>query len=260
MTKEWEKEYHNLLFVKEKNDETLQEVERIHRETAKFLENYPFKKYPFFGYEAFRFVCDKYSFNTVLDVGSGAGKQSEAFIKEGKRVTAIDYGKSKRIIQMQDKYDSAFFNQIIGDINTIELDRKFDLVWTCHVLEHQLNVQQFLERLVGFVNEGGIIAITVPPYKSEIVGGHVSIWNSGLLIYRLILAGVDCKDAHIKKYGYNISIVVKKKTINVLDRIGYDVGDLKILRQYFPPEIDFYTETLGRDFCFEGNLYTVNWD
>ncbi len=259
MTKEWEDELHNLLYSKEKDDETYKEVERIFQLTANYLMGYPFKTYPFLGYEALRYVCNNFAFETVLDVGCGEGLQSEEFLKEGKKVTAIDYGKSQRIKEVGKKFQNHDFEMIVADFNEYPFDRQFDLVWVCHMLEHQLNVQAFLEKVVGLVREGGLIAITVPPYKSEIVGGHVSLWNPGLLIYRMILSGVDCRNAYIKKYGYNISIIVEKRTISVLNDISYDVGDIKLLKKYFPEEIVFYNEYLGRDINFNGNLLAVNW-
>lgn len=51
---------------------------------------------------------------------------------------------------------------IIDDFNTYNFDEKFDCVWSCHVLEHQLNVQSFLERVISCTKDGGVIAITVP--------------------------------------------------------------------------------------------------
>lgn len=152
MTKEWKEEFENLLFRQEKNQETLEEVHKIYQKTAKFLQNYPFVNYPFPGYEAFRFVCSHFKFDTVLDVGCGEGFQSKAFLDEGKTVTAIDYGKSNRVGEFK---ENEKFHLIIDDFNKYIFDGQFDLVWTCHVLEHQLNIQAFLEKIVSFVREGG---------------------------------------------------------------------------------------------------------
>ena len=244
------------LFDEAKTDENFEKVHAIYQKTAKYLQNFPFVKYPYPGYEALEYVCKYFTFNTVLDVGCGEGYQSTAFLEKGKKVTGIDYGKTYRIAYCEEKDD---FNLIIDDFNTYEFKEKYDLVWCCHVLEHQLNVQSFLTKLLSVVDEGGIIAITVPPYKSEIVGGHVNLYNAGMLLYRLILAGCDCREASVKKYGYNISVVVKKRSINPLEEICYDTGDIKTLKRYFPDEIAFYDGNLMRDLYFEGNLAEINW-
>ena len=73
----------------------------------------------------------------------------------------------------------------------------------------------YSEKINSILKEGGVLAITVPPLKNEIVGGHLSLWNSGILLYQLVVAGFDCREAIVKKYGYNISVIVKKNKINI---------------------------------------------
>lgn len=185
-----------------------------------------------------------YDFKTVLDIGCGDGCATNFFADNGKEVVAVDYGKSSHFVHENVK------DVIIGDFNTIEFEQTFDLIWAAHVLEHQLNVQVFLEKIHSLLNEGGIAAITVPPVQGKnLLSGHVSIWTPGMLIYRMILAGFDCSEAKILKYGYNISIIVKKKTIDVLNEIAYDHGDLLKLEKYFPPNIKKrkYIKDIGID-------------
>lgn len=71
--------------------------------------------------------------------------------------------------------------------------------------------------------------------KQEIVGAHVSLWNPGLLLLRLVLAGFDCSEASVLVYGYDISVVLKKKTIKESDlaELSHDRGDLLILKNIF---------------------------
>lgn len=257
MTDEWKEELRKLLFEEEKTEETFEQVYDIYKKVEAYMLNFPFEKYPYPGYEALKFVCRNYSVKTVLDIGCGEGYQSMEFLKQGKKVTAVDYGKSGRV-SLDDKNEN--FKLIIGDFNEISFEEnKFDCVWAAHVLEHQLNPHLFLKKVVDCTKEGGIIAITVPPYKSEIIGGHISLWNAGLLLYHLILAGCDCTNAHVKKYGYNISVVVEKKTINPFTDITYDVGDIQHLQEYFPRNIKFYEEFLHRDTPFDGNIQELNW-
>ena len=145
-------------------------------------------------------------FQSVLDIGGGEGAHSKIFIDYGKSVTGIDVGKSPYFARNRQKR-----NYIIGDFNKVSVKNRYDLVWCCHVLEHQLNVNYFLRKIRKVLMPNGILALTVPPAKSQIVGGHLSVWNAGLLLYNLVLAGFDCRDAHVLKYGYNISIVLANK-------------------------------------------------
>lgn len=89
-----------------------------------------------------------YEFNTILDLGCGDGYASEYFAKHGKIVTANDYGKSSNF------NDAISCEVIIGDFNKIDFGRQFDAIWCAHCLEHQLNVQDFLERIFELFIEG----------------------------------------------------------------------------------------------------------
>ena len=86
----------------------------------------------------------------------------------------------------------------------------------------------------------------------------MSLWNAGLLLYRLVLAGIDCSEAHIKTYDYDVSVVVQKqKEINVLDKISYDMGDIRVIKQYLPSNLEFYSNE--NDDPFYGNIRELNW-
>lgn len=202
--------------------------------------------------EALKKLISDFEFETVLDVGCGAGEQAEVFIASGKKVTAIDYGESVYFRRRSDQ-----LNAIIGDINTYDFRNQFDCVWCSHVLEHQLNPHSFLKRIHSLVKEDGTVCITVPPLTHMIVGGHASLWNAGLLLYHLVLAGFDCQDAKIRTYGYNISVIIRKKTIDVLSEIEYDSGDVRKIRKYLPRGLAYHATSV--DDLFEGRIRTLNW-
>lgn len=213
-----------------------------------------FKQLPYSG-AAVQKSLDDYVFKTVLDIGAGAMSHSEAFANHGKSVTAVDFGVS--IYYQKHKLKSGIeINQIIGDFNLIDFPEKYDCAWASHVLEHQPNVDGFLKKLVSLVNENGVIAITVPPLKHEIVGGHVSLWNAGLILYRLVLAGVDCSSASVLSTGYNISVIVTKKSITP-EGIEFDSGDIRKIKKYLPQDLDFIPNE--NDDPFNGNITRLNW-
>ncbi len=190
-------------------------------------------------------LLDHCVFETVLDVGSGAGAHSKVFEKNGKQVTSVDFGVSAYYQRTADHGEV-----VLGDYCEVLFKEQFDLVWASHVLEHQPNVNLFLKKVFSDLKEGGWLAVTVPPLKHQIVGGHVSLWNAGVLLYHLILAGFDCSAASIKRYGYNISIVVRKRSILELPALHYDTGDIDRLSRYFPP---------GLRERFNGDIRELNW-
>ena len=187
--------------------------------------------------ERFITLCKESNHVQVLDIGAGHQKQAQYMRSAGLHVDTID---------LIDRHT------FVGDYNEVQFELPYQAIWACHVLEHQVNVNQFLRKVYDDVIYGGIVAVTVPPMKHQIVGGHVSVWNAGLLLYNMVLAGFDCSRAMIKKYDYNISVIVKKKSFRtpVLHNTG---SDLVALKSYFPR---FPSWT---DKSFDGNIDSYNW-
>jgi SAM-dependent methyltransferase len=189
-----------------------------------------------------------FEFCTVLDVGAGGGEHSALLAENGKLVTSLDFGTSV--------YAKNGTPQISGNLIRIQVDflkfitdTKYDCIWASHVLEHQADPGIFLSKCIELLNDDGVLAITVPPLKREIVGGHLTLWNAGLLLYQLVFAGLDCRDASICTYGYNVTVVVRKKLRPSIE-LTYDKGDIELLRRFFP---DFVREP------FAGDIIRWNW-
>lgn len=125
----------------------------------------------------------------------------------------------------------------------------FDAVWACHVLEHQPNPGIFLQECRRRLKPGGLLFVTVPPMKHAIVGGHVTLWNAGLLLYQLILAGFDCSKARVGTYGYNISVIVPNDATD-LPELAYDDGDIERLARFFPVPVVH---------GFDGEMPNIGW-
>lgn len=170
--------------------------------------------------QTLQLLINNYQFDTVLDIGCGPGKHSSRLKAAGKTVTSTDF-------------TARFEGVVEGDYASLAFDQH-DAIWCSHVLEHVLDAQTFLKKVISECKLGGPIAITVPPLKHEIVGGHVSLWNAGLLLYRLVLAGLDCRDARVGCYGYNVSVIVEKKLIDNMPPIRMGGGDIELLAEYFP--------------------------
>ena len=203
-----------------------------------------FKKLPRGQHGLYKLI-NEYEFSTVLDVGSGSGEHAKLLHGYGKIVTALDFGTS---VYYEEKVDGGW-KHITGDFMAQSLNEKFDCVWASHVLEHQPNPGLFIKQCLAQLKEGGILAITVPPLKNKIVGGHLTLWNAGLLIYQLVFNGIDCKDAAICTYGYNITVLVRNKVRPDVE-LDYDKGDIDRLKAYLP---EFVHEP------FDGRIASWNW-
>ena len=154
---------------------------------------------------------------TVLDVGSGDGEQAELLRASGKSVTRVSLRPPADVLR-------DYMQTELGPV---------DGIWASHVLEHMPDVGSFLGKCFNDLREGGVLAVTVPPAKHAIVGGHLSLWNEGLLLYRLVLAGFDCRQAQVGVYGYNISVIVRKAPAE-LPALAMDAGDIERLADFFP--------------------------
>ena len=199
------------------------------------------------GYALQKLIKD-YSFETVIDVGSGAGEHAKILHKYQKRVTALDFGTSIYAEKKVNNYDQIEY--IEADFFAYEPSQKYDCIWASHVLEHQGNPGLFINKCMQFVKDDGIIAITVPPMERYVLGGHLTNWNAGLLLYHLVFNGIDCSDCSVMSYGYNISVIVRNKKRPPVD-LSYDNGDISKLLQYFPKCINKEP--------FDGIIRSWNW-
>lgn len=128
--------------------------------------------------------------------------------------------------------------------------RGFDTIWATHVLEHSLNPGIFLDQCLRLLNPGGSLFVSVPPAKHEIVGGHVSLWNMGLLWYRLILAGFDVALGKYSTMGYNLFAHVRKPVVPIqLPPLVYDNPDIESLQ-----EADLWPRGFVAHQGFNGNI------
>lgn len=194
------------------------------------------------GSEALQRLLMLHDVQTVLDIGSGAGEHAKIMRAHGKTVTTVS---------LEEPSD------VIGDYLTADIGSGFDAIWASHVLEHQPNVGAFLRQCFSDLREEGVLAVTVPPHKDNIVGGHLTTWNAGILLYNLIVAGFDCSQARVSgcyssgpSYPpYNISVIVRKRRAE-LPALRFDGGDVARLARFFPVDM-----TDG----FDGRLPPIRW-
>jgi len=173
-----------------------------------------------------------YAFESVLDLGCGAGEHLRIFRAYGKLADGIDRAPKCPAIR--------------ADYMRHEFDRPYDAVWCCHVLEHQTDPGAFLRKIRHDLVRDGILAITVPPAKAEIVPGHLTIWNAGLLLANLVTAGFDCSQAAVKTYGYNVSAICRNGNGLVPD------SPWEAQRPFVPANLPWPN--------FDGRIGSLNWE
>lgn len=193
-------------------------------------------------------ATDYVQFHTVLDVGLGNGSASLYFAKKGKQVTSIGLSVESYGIDIEELNKAGVKIQQIS-FETFNSKEKFDAIWMSHVLEHTSNVGFFLEKAKKLLKEDGWLFVMVPPYKPEVVIGHLTNgWNIGQLMYNLLASGFSIKQGHFIKHGYNICGFVQPEKKKITQQnLNLNDSETRIL---WP--IKVYSG-------FNGDLEQVNW-
>jgi SAM-dependent methyltransferase len=186
--------------------------------------------YGLFAREALERLLEYPDAKRILDIGSGQGLQAEVMRASGRDVTTLS------LVPPAD---------YLIDYMSFRPDTPFDAIWASHVLEHQPDVGAFLRKCFADLRDDGLLAVTVPPLKHELVGGHVALFNQGTLVYNLILAGFDCSEARVSptyanapgQPAYNISVIVRKKAAELPEGLTCDRGDIERLAKFFPAPV-----------------------
>ena len=136
-----------------------------------------------------------YSFETVLDIGSGLGEHTRFFRLFNKQVTTCN------LLPPADW---------VGDFLEAPISGSFDVIWCCHMLEHQRNPGLVLDKIYRLLRPEGILVLCLPHHPpSRLVPGHLSTWSLALASLHLVYAGFDCK--HLSAYtSYELSLIVQK--------------------------------------------------
>lgn len=177
----------------------------------------------------------------LIDIGAGKGYHAQHFASAGFNVTTLDIKplphdlrNRENIRHLEIPLDRVFY--IDNEEVRRAVDKGFDIVWCSHTLEHQQDLKASINRLFGLCTKGGIVAITVPPLKPNLVGGHYNLFTPASLCYNIAAAGWSCRRAEVFYYGYNISALIPKERVphEVIGKLSHDIGDIKTIAPYMP--------------------------
>lgn len=192
-----------------------------------------------------------FDFESVLEIGSRTGEAARIFEFLGKEVFTVEF----------DPRQQASYT---GDFLDVAIDRQFDAVWASHVLEHQRNPGLFLDKCFDVLREGGVFCVTIPCALAPLLMEHPVIMTPAHMIYNLICAGFDCRDAMVKTYDWQFSVIVQKKTNTVPRQSfgayppgGLSFGGVERLGDFFPEAIGV---PLMRDWATWGEIESLNWE
>ena len=140
----------------------------------------------------------------ILEIGYSSGGHSLiAFERMGFKVSGIDNfydGTFKPIILDHIKISKQIKNNvnfIEGDISKINLEDKFDLIYSTSVLEHISDIETSLKNMYSLLNSGGSIFHNYNPYFS-FNGGHA--FGTGDAPFMHLRLNIDEYNEYIKLY------------------------------------------------------------
>ncbi len=110
--------------------------------------------------------CKPYFKNkkTILEIGVGAGQATVWFENENFIVTGIEPD-SRNVELINQKLQRG--KCIIGNVEELNIDEKFDIIWMSHVLEHLIRPDSFLKLIKKNLKPDGIFFIEVPNCENK---------------------------------------------------------------------------------------------
>lgn len=144
--------YFNLTTTEQINNWNLK-IENLKEHIDKFLRSSPGKK--------------------ILDVGSGTGEDSLYFKKLGYNPLCVDISENMVRVCRQKGLEA-----VCEDIETLPFDEdSFDGVWANNTLTHipKYRIYNTLARLREILNKQGILFVTVPEGRSEVINGLYNV-------------------------------------------------------------------------------------
>lgn len=180
--------------------------------------------------EILEYFAREYRFETVLDVGCGPGAAFPVLAAAGRRVTGVDILPESEVILPAGTDSVRYVRQ---DFSEFDPAGKFDAVLSSHVIEHMPDTERFLRKFFSFLDEAGAFCLIWPPPKHTVVGGHVHVFNMGMMLYNLVRIGIDCSGVDMVRCDYSQAVIGRLRRFNP-PPLRHDEGDIEALARYFP--------------------------
>ncbi|TRL31731.1 methyltransferase domain-containing protein [Rhizobium straminoryzae] len=201
------------------------------------------------GMPALARLLDLPSAKRVLDIGPGWQDRAPHLLAAGKTLSvAVRDDASGDTI--------AGVSRIPFPLAPEEQTEPFDAVMACHALQREANPHRFLRALHAALSEEGCLLLSVPSLRFPLLSGDLTLWTGGLLLYHLVLAGFDCREAGLQVDRGELCLALVKRSCPAWTE-GTALPALESLRPLLPPQLDFIAEAEGH--CFNGDIRRLNW-
>ncbi len=113
--------------------------------------------------------------NKFLDIGCNVGHMVGAATLVGLDATGIDISEGAIVEAKKIWKNAHFYNEPISDF--CKRGGKFDIVWCGEVIEHVIDIDEFMKSLVKLANRNAILFITTPDSGHFAVPKDISKWK-----------------------------------------------------------------------------------
>jgi ubiquinone/menaquinone biosynthesis C-methylase UbiE len=156
--------------------------------------------------KALRDMFSTISFNAVLEIGCGTGKNTEWLLQKAEHITAVDLSE-EMLSKAKEKIQSQKVEFIKTDINS-EWDftkRTFDLIGFSLVLEHIENLDHIFKEVYKKLNEQGLVYIgELHPFKQYSGSKARFETEEGLQVVQCFNHNISDFIHSAKKYGLKL--------------------------------------------------------
>jgi len=189
-------------------------------------------------------------FQTILDVGCGAGFHAKWFHGRGHKVTATDW--STDAFLFADEIEA-----VASDILQYLPTKEYDAIVCSHVLEHFADPGTLMRKLRSLLKPGGYLFLVVPGYTPLSCNGH---WHTGWNITQLggwlVSMGFDCREGTFAHLGINVCGFGRKS-----DEVPSDAHfDLPRILRFMPAPFKKAEFFQGTDHLLRADLTWVDAD
>ena len=127
--------------------------------------------------ERYNFAADYCTGKVVLDIACGTGYWSHIMSKVAKSVTGVDVDKFA-VENAQKQYKADNLRYLLGDWETIPMDdASVDIAVSFETIEHIVNYDHFLQELKRVLKPGGMLLMSTPNFRWEIVKNKYHVSN-----------------------------------------------------------------------------------
>lgn len=201
----------------------------------------------------------------VADLGAGLGRHTRFFLDRGCPVIAVDRTLTPDLSIVVREHPGRA-HAVRADLTNLPFaNDTLPTIWACHCLEHMTDPLSALREWRRVLRPDAMLAVAVPPYKSEVVGRHVFTgWNVGQLMLTLLRAGFAIRHGAYARHAYNIFALVRKDPNPPAIRPNDEI--LCRYHNLFPPAVEQaildrrfqnpFGETIS---SFEGDIERLGW-